>query len=247
MANTDKDKHKHKDKHKDKGHCQLGSHPGFSENDEANPVENMLAISQWHAALSRVIAYVWDRWDDEQEINNVLRYPEYYLIKFGFFPQIPAYQTKIKFVIKNDDTVMFKYGGPHEDCKAIHHDCSTHEQDGATVTVIPQGDKSNAISSTMNRAMEYRSTTNEYTAGLVPLSSYKDIAAEVSRVTGICASELANGWQFNDVNELTGCFIVAIPPKPQVSSDSQADSDLLQTQALNDFMDICRSQPFTCC
>ena len=233
--------------------CKLGSSTGYtnSSDDEVNPVNNELAISQWHAALSRVIAYSWDHWEDGEEINNILRYPEYYLAKFGFFPQIPAYQTKIKFVIKHNDTVKYKYGGPDDSDKngvKCHDDkCKDHAK-GATITVIPQGDQKEARTVTMNRAMDYKSTTNVYTAGLVPLTDYNDSdrEEEIRRTMEDCGYELENGWQFDNVNELTGCFIVAIPPKPEVEADSNADQDLIEMQALGDFMDICRSQPFTC-
>jgi hypothetical protein len=231
--------------------CKLGSKAGYTNaGDEAvNPVNNELAISQWHAALSRVIAYVWDQWDNDEEINNVLRYPEYYLAKFGFHPQIPAYQTKIKFVIKPNDTVLYKYGGIEDDLLDNGQlDLSTCDKDGATIVVLPQGNPAEKRVSNMNRAMEYRSAKNVYTAGLVPLSGLSEAEREkeIRQTLKDDDNALENGWQFDQVNELTGCFIVAIPPKPEVHPDSIADQNLIESQALGDFMDICRSQPFTC-
>lgn len=236
-----------KKENKSKLGCKTG-YTNASDGDEVNPINNELAISQWHAALSRVIAYVWDHWDNQDELNYVLKFPEYYLAKFGFYPQIPAYQTKIKFVIKHNDTVLYKYGGPDQhdtECSNHEDNCDDHDK-GATVSVFPGGDRKNGRTVVMNRAMEYQSTKNEYTAGLVPLTEEADPMAVIKNTLGIDDAALANGWQFDEVNELTGCFIVAIPPKPEPHKGTIADQALLEAQALGDFMDICRSQPFTC-
>jgi len=242
---------------KGKKHRKLGCNSGYQnaprkddDSDlEVNPVNNEVAIAQWHAALSRVIAYVWDQWDNGEEINNVLKYPEYYLAKFGFHPQIPAYQTKIKFVIKPNDTVLYKFGGIDDDTVSNGKlDMSKCDKDGATIVVLPQGNPADCRISHMNRAMEYRSAKDVYCAGLVPLCDLTEAECrkEIAETLADSDNALENGWQFDDVNELTGCFIVAIPPKPEVHPDSIADLDLIESQALGDFMDICRSQPFTC-
>ncbi|MFT4925764.1 MAG: hypothetical protein ACI8WB_001859 [Phenylobacterium sp.] len=228
---VDKNMTKSNDK---KSHSLGGKRYGFDPNceAEANPVDNLMAINEWHAALSRVIAYVWDKWDDEEELDNVVKFPEYYLIQFGFYPQIPAYQTKIRFVIRKNDTVSFKFGD--EDTKAV-------------IETTPMGDESKRVINTMNPSPSYQSAKNVYTAGLIPL---KDLTEQqrkaiITKKLGEKGSDLCNGWQFGEMSELTGCFVVAIPSKPEVQPDSNADIELIKTQALNDFMDICRSQPFT--
>lgn len=249
MSNEDKKCNKHRKLGGNKGYQNMPANP--DDDLEVNPANNEIAIAQWHAALSRVIAYTWDQWDNDEEINNVLRYPEYYLSRFGFHPQIPAYQTKIKFVIKPNDTVLYKFGGlDDEQLNNGQLDLSTCDKDGATIVVLPQGNPAEKRVTHMNRAMEYRSAKNVYTAGLVPLSelSEKEREKELKSVLNNPeGTALENGWQFDQVNELTGCFIVAIPPKPEVHPDSIADQELIEAQALGDFMDICRSQPFTCC
>jgi hypothetical protein len=204
----------------------------------ANPVENALAINAWHAAFARVIAYAWEKWDDQEELDNIVKYPEYYLIQFGFFPHIPAYQTKIKFVIRKDDGVSFVSGGTTDKTKII--------------TTVRGVEKTPDY---MNQAPTYQSKCNVNTAGLVPLKDLLQSKTEAEIETMLKlkiaagSSDLANGWHFEQSSELTGCFIVPIPAKPEVQANScpGTDEGLLKTQALNDFMDICRSQPFTCC
>lgn len=47
-----------------------------------------------------------------------------------------------------------------------------------------------------------------------------------------------NGWKYEDLSSLAGVMVVVIPPKPAEDEDMPA--------ALEDYMSICRNQPFTC-
>jgi len=229
---------------------QLGSTYGFTPKE--NPVSNALAISAWHSALSRVIAYVWEKWDDENEITNVLNYPEYYLSQFGFYPQIPAYQTKIRFVINKGDQVTYTQGGV---------------EGGGTLQTHPGSDKANGRTVELNPTCTYKTKSEifendtftdidikRFTASIVPISeivpdvqnpSQMQIIEQLKKELDLTPDNvktnlaLFNGWDFKEMSDLTGCFVVAIPPRPEKTN--------LHALALGDFMDICRSQPFTSC
>ncbi|OJJ15045.1 hypothetical protein BKI52_39965 [marine bacterium AO1-C] len=47
-----------------------------------------------------------------------------------------------------------------------------------------------------------------------------------------------NGWKYEDLSSLAGVMVVVIPPKPAEDDDMPS--------ALEDYMSICRNQPFTC-
>ncbi|MCG7561190.1 MULTISPECIES: hypothetical protein [Pseudoalteromonas] len=235
---------------------KLGTRYGFGshvEESEPTPVDNVLAISAWHSALSRMIAYTWKNWDNDQELDYIVKFPEYYLAKFGFFPQIPAYQTKVRFVIRKGDSVTFTHGDRNA---------------GGTISATVAGEpETQQIVEQLQPCPDYISNNPDF-----------QTSSNIESVTSICGDceqppsdeeiknklvemlgldghtdgsdlpPLHNGWQFKDMSELTGCFIVTIPPKPDLSHiDNESQKSMVESQAISDFMDICRSQPFTSC
>ncbi|PCK08868.1 MAG: hypothetical protein COA42_06845 [Alteromonadaceae bacterium] len=207
--------------------------PGTGQVGDASPVEREVAINAWHAALARTIAYAWENWDDDNEIDNIVLYPDYYLKQFGFESQIPAYKTKVKFVIKKDDRVKFKHGN----CKS----------GGSLVVETGSGKK---VSKDLKPVPNYESRDNS----TVTIKSIKNIRKEYEKIyknkyhdfdeyftdkyMSYKNGSLTNGWHYEDLSDLTGCFIVAIPAKPKNPEN--------EMQALNDFMELCTNQPFTC-
>ncbi|OHU84322.1 MULTISPECIES: hypothetical protein [Pseudoalteromonas] len=239
---------------------KLGTRYGFNDNDETktsgpNPVENMLAISAWHSALSRMIAYAWKNWENEKELEYIVKFPEYYLAKFGFFPQIPAYQTKVRFVIKKGDSVTFTYGSQTEGgtikakVESVDETKEIVEQLSPSPKYIVENDSLPTSSDILSVASLVDapdgSPTDEQIRDKLRAElglDYTDGKFDDSKLA------LYNGWHFENMSELTGCFIVTIPPKPELSNlQDESKRAMIETQAINDFMDICRSHPFTSC
>ncbi|CAH9052992.1 hypothetical protein PSECIP111854_01082 [Pseudoalteromonas sp. CIP111854] len=233
---------------------KLGTRYGFNSTadcDTPTPVDNVLAISAWHSALGRMIAYTWKNWDNDKELSYIVKFPEYYLAKFGFFPQIPAYQTKVRFVIKKGDSVTFSHGSADE---------------GGTISAISQSQEAEKIVESLKPCPQYIVNNTEFptTCDIESVTSVvegvdqptdAEIRKHLSEQLGLNnieseneLSSLHNGWQFENMSELTGCFIVTIPPKPSLpESLNQDQKSMIESQAISDFMDICRSQPFTSC
>ncbi|WP_105169858.1 hypothetical protein [Pseudoalteromonas sp. T1lg23B] len=236
---------------------KLGARYGFNSDvaseDSPTPLDNTLAISAWHSALGRMIAYTWKNWDNDKELGYIIKFPEYYLAKFGFFPQIPAYQTKVRFVIKKGDSVTFTHGSPEQ---------------GGTISATTQAQESEKIVESLRPCPQYIVNNPQFpttcdiesvTSVVEGVDSPSDaqIRASLSKQLGLDADaesdstdfpSLHNGWQFEDMSELTGCFIVTIPPKPSLpDSLNKEQQSMIESQAISDFMDICRSQPFTSC
>ncbi|WP_125779312.1 hypothetical protein [Pseudoalteromonas rubra] len=243
---------------------KLGTRYGFASTKEGeeiekqggpNPVENMLAISAWHSALSRMIAYAWKNWENDKELEYIVKFPEYYLAKFGFFPQIPAYQTKVRFVIKKGDSVTFTYGSQEEGGfirASVQNDSETKEiieQLSPSPTYMVE-EEENPTSSDIKSVASICGDSNK-------TPTDQEIRDKLREELGLenpegnfddSALSLYNGWKFENMSELTGCFIVTIPPKPDLGHVACADQKaMVETQAINDFMDICRSHPFTSC
>ncbi|TMO69073.1 hypothetical protein [Pseudoalteromonas aurantia] len=229
----------------------LGIRYGLHDADSPTPLDNVLAISAWHSALGRMIAYTWKNWDNDQELSYIVKFPEYYLAKFGFFPQIPAYQTKVRFVIKKGDSVKFTHGDNSE---------------GGKVEAISQSNDADKIVQQLRPSPSYIYEHAEYptTPDIQSVTSIlgdeenptdAKIKQKLADLLGLkLANEnadlpaLHNGWHFDNLNELTGCFIVTIPPKPNLSHiEDNGQKSMIESQAISDFMDICRSQPFTSC
>lgn len=233
----------------------LGTRYGFHQadsTDEPTPLDNVLAISAWHSALSRMIAYTWENWENEKELGYIVKFPEYYLAKFGFFPQIPAYQTKVRFVIKKGDSVTFTHGST---------------KSGGTISAsTSESTDAEAIVNQLQPCPEYivESTERPTTPEIQSVTSLcknpesasdEEIKALLNIALGLHDSTadnkldpLHNGWEFENMSELTGCFIVTIPPKPNLQNiESPEKKSMVESQAISDFMDICRSQPFTSC
>jgi len=201
------------------------------EHGDTMPTQRLDAIQAWHGAYSRVIAYAWANWDNHPELNNIIAFPEYYLAEYGFNPEITSYQTKIKFVITPGDTVEYVHG------KKIV--VSTNDGDEAKVISTTDFNEIPPYGEEENSTITIKPLTELFAEqGIEDDEEAKKRLAVIQQLDE--TAPLTNGWgkTFEKFKELTGVFVAVIPPKPK----NQAD----ELQGLNDYMELCINQPFTC-
>ena len=170
------------------------------------------------------------KWPEGLEIDEDDPYGD------GVAINVQVILRKIQALNEEDEQVLFTLTG-YFNPQGGDMSLVTQMEDNLEVTLKPEVEKLPSEDSKIKDQLKFTGTIKNFLSGVT--YGELDLKCPFYKYAQLFnLRERTNGWKYEDLSSLAGVMVVVIPPKPADDEDMPG--------ALDDYMAICRNQPFTC-